>query len=335
MIPLVYTSAVVAEGEELIDYPRPFVFLWTYDKGATTKIVSYGCLVNVAAETSPYVNIYAQYFDAISGTFLRQKQLTSIDFLTMTNYSQSRDGTLWLKSSVAGGEFYAYNPDNWERTGDQIDYLDFTPQLEFPVAIDLERQLVLSCTQAATAVGVLSVYDRTTMERLRTVRIGSAGRQILLEDDRRAYVVCDDGVLVLVDYVEGRILGTFRVAYAEDVADPVEKRLAWDPYYRRLIVAGYVQEPVMRGYYPTPMAVALTPAIPLQVARAGRTVRFATRAYGDAGEGIAGKSVTVEVGPGAEPRSATVVTGHRGYAFHAVDCEVATEEVDIAAECEQ
>lgn len=283
------------------------------------SIVTYAVMT---IETVGSVIIFrVRYYDPVDGSLRAVRDLPFSNlWLTASFVMQDRDGVTWFHTNFAGELWQKVHVYNWSAAGESFRFDDYVPDISAPIAFDVGRKVLLSCTVAgSTPVGVLSVYSMETHARVRTIALGSAGRYLLLEDDERVFVVCDSGIVILVNYVSGAVLGTYRIAYdEEDLA--ADKRFAWDPFSRRILVVSSAYTRI-RGYHPIPIVSALTEPIPLSVARKGRTIRVATRAYGDTGEPITGKSVLASVeGPG-RLRSARAITDAAGYAIHTLTCD--------------
>lgn len=88
----------------------------------------------------------------------------------------------------------------------------------------------------------------------------------------------------------------------------------WDRFHKRLLMVGMVADNAdgsprvrVKGYYPEPLAAGLTPPLPLQVPRAGRTIHFLTHLYGEGGEPLSSRRVTANIaGPGITDRNGDV-----------------------------
>jgi hypothetical protein len=319
----------VEPGHTLGVLPLVFVFR------KPTKIApvcTYGVIVRTTAPGfgSP-VRTRIQSFDPVSGLYLGEAgDARAASFYTTFYVFAERDGSIWFFTNFAGqawAKYYLVEGDSkyWEDTGQRLDFGAYTPGISHPVGVDSARRVLLSCTDVGLPSGWLSVYDMDTSERVRLIHLGSHGRQILLEDDDRCFVICDGGMVLLVDYMHGRVLGIFRIAYHEDQATS-QRSYAWDPFTRRILVIGLGAGQHIRGYYPMPLGVGMTPPMPLDVPRAGRTIRVATRVYGDTGEGIAGRRVTATATSTGRLRSPKAVTGATGYAVHRLRCLSAGEQ---------
>ena len=173
-----------------------------------------------------------------------------------------------------------------------------------------------------TEVSVHQLSDGDTVRR-----IGVAGmvHSIAAESPGTCYVVATNGVISVVDYINGQILGVFRMT---GQASFFNFAIAWDPVYRRALLceveddaADGAATSTIRGYRPVPVPLALTPPLPIRTPRLGRTVPVIVRAYGDAGEGVSGIRIAeTETGSGTL-LSAAEPTDELGYATVQERCD--------------
>lgn len=322
-----YVSEDITPGanEELGRVPKVFVIQQPTRFSPVTTYQVIVQLTLIEREFGSPVATYTYGFDPVTGEYLGRSEPNYVaSWYTFFNAFAERDGSIWWMENFGGQDWLRFrltqgdNP-TWTPTGEIMEPATYDPQIGHPVAIDTPRRLVLSGTGLEVGTTKITVYDMDTKLLLRTIDIGSDARQIIMEDDSRCFVICDYGIIVLLNYVTGVVLGTFRIEYHADQLNE-EKFHAWDQFTRRLLVTAYGGGAKIRGYYPVPQAVGLTEPIPLEVPRVGRTVRVATRAFGDTGEGIGGIRVDATSAIGGTLRSAKAMTGATGWAIHHLTC---------------
>lgn len=194
-----------------------------------------------------------------------------------------------------------------------------------PFMIDPVADLAVLHTSLNSNTGV-SIHRLSTRETL-TYNIRTAGmiQDIQAETPGTCFVVHTNGVVTVLDYAQGQVLGVIRASASASLWDA---KLAWDPVHRRVIVCEKTADAAdgaatihVEGYRPVPVPVALTPPIPLRAPRAGRTVPVLVRAYGDAGEGVGGVVVqAAETGDGTL-LAASAASDEHGYATFNEFCD--------------
>lgn len=167
-----------------------------------------------------------------------------------------------------------------------------------PYVIDLVADRYVTRLGADSA-NSLSICEYSTGDFLYRVYVCGRVDGLFAADNRRAYAVADDGVMTVFDYVTGQVLG----AFDSGISDAGNEAWSWDPIYRRILHCPKVPDTLpdghcnirVYGYYPVPLAVGMTPPIPLKTPRKGVTVPVYCRVYGGAGEGIPGQEVSFSV----------------------------------------
>lgn len=131
----------------------------------------------------------------------------------------------------------------------------------------------------------------------------------------------------LVDYIEGKVISTFRAPY--EINSPSVfvlegyQLFAYDRFYRRLMsITLTANEPTtkqctvaVKGWYPVPVAVRIMKPIPLIAPRANRTVPYLTRIFGDVGEPISGANISASASGVSTVINAPSITNNNGEAL--------------------
>jgi hypothetical protein len=257
-------------------------------------------VVNVIAQTIqiyyPSYNFVHWRFDGMTGAYI-DRHVGQIGSLFDYQIYAARDGSLWRVSIL--GSFFEIDPVTFEEIDDSRQepekYDAIT--LDLPLVDRAQNLVVMKTNNESAQIGV---YNFTTGTLVRQIPVSGAPVEIFAEDNRRCYVLTTERILNLVDYTTGEILSTLKAPEVE--AGALASKLTWDRFLRRLLLFTWRDNAIdgaclssFAGFYPVPVAVGITKAIPLLPPRAGRTAPCLARAYGDAGEGIPGVKVTPEV----------------------------------------
>jgi hypothetical protein len=188
-----------------------------------------------------------------------------------------------------------------------------------------------------SSVFSLGVYNWQSGKWLYDLPMATEIVYITLEDENRCYVLLQNRVVVLVDYVRGEILGAAKLPplevgkpYGGDsgldvIFDYV--RMAWDRIHRRLlIIEATPDDPPgvctmrVRGFQMVPEPVRITVPIPLKVPRQGRKIPVLVQAMDDMNQGVGYYVVDAQVAGSGSPVG-MAVTDNRGAAIIQVACE--------------
>jgi hypothetical protein len=256
--------------------------------------------------------------------------------LTTRYIARSPNGELW---SVGHGSLFIerLDPETLLATGERYGWEYFGHTGIHRVIVDRAQDLFI-LRLYNTPPSAISIYRMSTGEKLREIFVaGGDIEDIFYEDATRVYAIAKNGLLTLVDYVSGEVLGVMR----QKLQPGIESfATSWDPYLRRILFFEQTPDNTdgsatsrIRGYYPVPIAVGLQTPVPLQVARRGRTVPVLTRAYGDTGDPITGLNLTRSyTGPGVILLDRRDTDG-RGRAFFDCRCDgPGTESVTVSTE---
>lgn len=171
----------------------------------------------------------------------------------------------------------------------------------------------------------VSVHRISTGALVRKVKVCGSVGAIAMESVGRAYVVHSNGVVSVIDYLVGEVVGILRIPGLANLAHAYI--VTWDPVYKRILLVIRTPDATdgastirVLGYSNLPVVTNLTPPLPLRALRAGRDVPVIVRAYGDAGEPIPSVEIGMtEVGAGiVQPASRT--TDGIGYAQFNLNC---------------
>lgn len=171
----------------------------------------------------------------------------------------------------------------------------------------------------------VSVHRISTGTLVRKIKVGGNLGAIAMESVGRAYAVHTNGVVSVIDYLAGAVVGILRIPGLANSA--YVNIVTWDPVYKRILLVIRTPDATdgastirVLGYSNLPVVTNLTPPLPLRALRAGRDVPVIVRAYGDAGEPIPSVEIGMtEVGAGiVQPASRT--TDGVGYAQFNLNC---------------
>lgn len=239
-------------------------------------------------------------FDSTTGEFLERGPNPG----TYYEYElyQSRDGSIW--QTTITGEFYQKDPVTLAKIdGTTREPDEFGVTIVYIPLVDRLQNLLIAYTSDDAGKNTISVFDWTTGDKLRTIFVSGAATNLMPEDGHRCWVVTDQGMLNLVDYISGEVVTTLKtpLPVANDIS------YSFDPTTRRMLAFDVVPDAengaglsVITGYYPIPQPVAITAPIPIRAMRAGRTSKVLCRTFGDAGEGLGSGKLSVELDGDAE-----------------------------------
>src|SRR6266705_17854 len=243
----------------------------------------------------PGYNYSLHRFNATTGEYL-DRLITIADLFIFTVFAQARDGTIW-RCYIDQKVYRCVVDPVTGVTSDNVVQYDFST-FEGVISttcfnVDTERGIALI---GANVEHLLRVHALATGSLLRTIALPASAKQIMQEDTDRCYVLCNNGVVCLVNYTLGVMLSSFRVQQAFDLSGGAV--LAWDRQYRLLLfwstptfdTTGQ-NTSIITGYFPQPQAVGITAPIPLRPPRKYLTVPVLVRIYGDVGEPIGGTRV--------------------------------------------
>jgi hypothetical protein len=272
----------------------------------------------------PSYNFIDWRFDGMTGAYLdRRVGLAG----TLYDYQihQARDGSLWRVSIL--GSFFEIDPLTFE----EIDDTRQEPAkygaiiLDCPLVDRAQNIVVMASSNENRQIGV---YDFTTGALIRRINMGGIAKAIVAEDERRCYVLTEDQLLNLVDYATGDILSTLKLPNVE--AGAFDSLLAWDRYLRRWLRFTWRANATdgaclstIGGFYPVPLAVGLTPPLPLTPPRRGRITPCLLRAFGDAGEPIPGVKIAIDSSGAATITGAPPATDDDGDAIVSISGDAA------------
>lgn len=321
--------------------PDPFIVLFCRRQRSLHSEITV-CLFFIMDHVEwPGNSFYIDEWDGTTGEFIRRNRIlneVTTDFpITANVASVDRLGMLWITDS--GATLRQIGLSDFQETGLTYEHDHFEHEVTDAYAIDTTLDRIISTAPAGEPV--IYVQKLSTGETEFEIRLGGAARQIFLEDTARVYCALDNALLVLIDYLSGKIMGVYKCP-TDDQEDsgPSRRRFAWDALSRKILVAQKIPDDEngasntkVKGYFPHPQAVALTPPMATLPARATRRVNVVSRAYGDAGEAISGQYlVNISTGDGTV-RPQKIGTGLRGYAsFFLESDEPGSQNVYVESE---
>lgn len=161
-----------------------------------------------------------------------------------------------------------------------------------------------------SGIPIIRVYALGSGSFIRDIWVSGDPEQIFAENENHAYVYCRNGILDLVDYVQGVVLSSHRAPLPPDTeyigGGEGQQRFAYERRYRRLLsmVITFDGDGVnelrvnttrVRGYYPVPLPVRITTPIPLKPPRKNRKTPVLVRLTGDVLEPISGVNVSASI----------------------------------------
>lgn len=144
---------------------------------------------------------------------------------------------------------------------------------------------------------------------------------LALGDFNRLYVLCQNRVLILLDYIRKVVLGAVKVPSTANSSTFALGTvvLGWDSKYKRVLIAEKVANNIdgscavkVCGYYPVPVPVRLAKPIPLAPVRSGQKVKFLFQQVGDMNEGVLGSVLDVTVSGGSTLLTQVPLSDNRG-----------------------
>lgn len=237
-------------------------------------------------------------FDGVTGEYVRDD--TPTDAISTYDLVEGADGSLWMAYSG----WSELDPLTMKRTGLVLDNSKYgeSGNLLTPM-IDKANNILIH--SGGSGLAYIKVHEFDSGTHLRDIQVSGRVSQIIPESGKYAYVYCDNGMLNLVDYVEGSVLSTFKAPAPTGTLSYTftgRQKFAYDRFTRRLLACQMVADNVdgssntnIKGWYPVPQPVGMTKPIPITQQRVNKPAKYAVRLYGDAGEPISGYGVTAEI----------------------------------------
>lgn len=203
---------------------------------------------------------------------------------------------------------------NWEWLN-SVGFLNFTgqslPASKYGSPVQLSRVLVDQANDRLirpyySGIPIVKVYELASGNFVHDIHVSGDPEQIFAENENHAYVYCRNGILDLIDYMQGVVLSAHRAPVPPDtefigVGDGQQK-FAYERRYRRLLSMVATSEERangleysttrIRGYYPVPLPFRLTRPIPLKPPRKNRKIPVLVRITGDILEPISSVNVS-------------------------------------------
>ncbi|SFL93450.1 Ig-like domain-containing protein [Nitrosomonas communis] len=261
-------------------------------------------------------------FDGITGEFLRDDP--AIPPLALGgDLVEGADGSIWMYTAWTGG-WIELNPVTMASiTGSTLDKAKYGNPASIETPLVDRANNILVCAESS-GVARIKIYNFTTGTWIRDIEVSGPPAQIMPESNKYAYVYCHNGIINLINYVDGRVLSALKAPAPTDTQYLTQigsQKFAYDRFHRRLLAFQMVvnnadgsSASTIKGWYPVPLPVRIMQPIPLIAPRAGRTVPYLTRLYGDAGEPVAGVHVQGAIS-GVNVNIAPGITDNNGYAL--------------------
>jgi hypothetical protein len=287
-----------------------------------------------------------------TGEFVRHIDLAgNIGTVSLSWARMSRGGNMWLFQTFLGlgGEAYEYtvNPDSDKplaATGQVLDYTMF-PNGNWDnvfVAIDeindvcAVRTVVDGTGGTGTPSSHISLHKWSDKSLIRHLPCCGKPIDAHFEEGSRIYVICERGMICLVDYNTGIIQSVTQVTLPS-----ATYVTAYDRYLRRLLFLPMAADAVdgasqlqVYGFKDVPKATTLTKPIPLARNRVGQRTPVVGRLVGSAGEIVSGVTAHAELSnsKGTLTNTAAASDGS-GYVTFEIDfTEVGDVDITLSGE---
>lgn len=276
-------------------------------------------------------------WDGQTGAFKGRSLIASISILT-DQYSMSAAGVLYSRGEGGGQTIKAYDIDTLALSGVEYPIAHWQPTITAPGPFCFDELSDIALLQGgATIPNGVTIRRLSTGVILRQVATCGTPRSIAIGAIGTAYVAHHSGLITVVDYLAGKAVGVLNLP---GIVQNTGMFVEWDRVYSRLLFTQHTAEAtdgasttLITGFHSTPVAVGITPPLPLRAPRTGRHVPVVVRAYGDGAELVGGLAVdAVETGAGVLlPASST--TDSWGYAEFNLDCAAeGASTIDAEAE---
>lgn len=291
--------------------------------------------VNATFKMSPWPSWVVTFhkFDCLKGSYLARVAAPSSvgTLLSFGATFRSKLGKLWAR------HMWGFTLQEFMFTESSVALGDMTLASSFfPglfgfgfVAIDDDKQRFLN-----GRFRDLTVHNLQTGALLDTLYMPDNISAVALEDSGRAYVLCANRVLVLVDYTRHDILGVVQIPPAPGGSgywNDGDVSMTWDHIFRRILIIEAVPDnadgscaTVVRGYRMVPLGTRITTPIPLEPPRKGRVIPVLAQVVGELNEGVGGYIITAEV-TGEAAQVGVPMTTSFGEALIRCDCKNAGE----------
>lgn len=267
-------------------------------------------------------------FDGITGEFICHD--VGIPPLALGgDLVEGADGSIWMYTAWTGGWMELNLVTMAAISGSTLDPDKYgnAIMIETPL-VDRANNILLRA--AGSGAARIKIYNFTTGAFIRDIDVSGPPAQIMPENSRHAYVYCHNGIINLLNYVDGRVLSAFRApapANTQYLVTIGAQKFAYDRFHRRLLAFQSIANKVdggsnstIKGWYPVPLPVRIMEPIPLVAPRKNRTVHYLTRLFGDAGEPVAGVYVQSSI----TGVTATITSGISDNNGHAIIQAAAT-----------
>lgn len=255
-------------------------------------------------------------WDATKGVYLSNK-IVNIPVFANTSITISRGGILYF---VGVSVFSDTSLIPFSITDFTDDTPAAIPSTRFingfgsgPFQLDEEVDVLLT----TDGVAKISLYQLSTGKFLSNILLPDVIIAMGLQNTNCVYCLCANRMLVLVDYVQGRVIGAVKGPpslvtggnYVTGIGFSIS--LFWYARYQRILMAEVVPDimaidpadgvlkstaqTVIRGFAPNPVATRLTTPIPLKEPLTNRTIPILTCLVDDSNFGQAGALINAVI----------------------------------------
>ena len=200
---------------------------------------TYGAIVRLDVDEFAQARWFLYRFDPVNGHYLGRDEFDGAGLGIPVSLSQSLDRSVWVQQQtsnrIRGAVFpgYALKSHYWDSnywTGSAVSYQGYL--------IDLQRDRAI-LAHNGTPLDQVDVYKLSDGSLVSSHKVAGVPQAIFAEDDTRVFVMSDEGVITLLDYEDGGVLGVIRHTPASGV---IEQHLVWDSYLRRVVALHWTAE---------------------------------------------------------------------------------------------
>ena len=309
--------------------------IFAYREKTAASDVTIKVLTSNYIRNFPWVVFRLYSLDPVSGKFLNDPITNSpkVSFngnVLINEMINEADGTprvAWIAPLV--WHIYDMVGKKIDRNSPPIDGAFYDPSATIMETFLADRQenRFIRPEGGAAQSPAIEVFNLTTAELLKTINISGIPRQIFPENERHLYLFCKNGMMNLVDYIQGKVISTFRapyeIGYSELFFQDGHQLFSYDRFYRRLLSLTKTPDNpttkqctiAVKGWYPVPVAVRIMKPIPLVAPRTNRPVPYLTRIFSDVGEPISGANIAAVASGVSTVINAPSITNNNGEAL--------------------
>ena len=147
-------------------------------------------------------------FDGITGEFIRHD--VGIPPLALGgDVVEGADGSIWMYTAWTGGWLELDPVTMVANSGSTLDKAKYgNPAFIETPMVDRANNILVRA--AGSGAARIKIYNFTTGAFFRDIDVSGPPAQIMPESNKHAYVYCHNGIINLMNYVDGRALSAFR-----------------------------------------------------------------------------------------------------------------------------